>query len=415
MSEALERITKARINLQYSSPFFAYLSLHLKPQEFSKELEEHLKSKGQVPTLAVDQNSHLHYSSDYIATLDDADLTSSLVHEILHLSFGHIWRLSRQFKECPSGTNISADAVINRILDLNGFDMKSFKKTKLGEGILPDSNDVLSLGQPPKQIKIKDISKKTAEEIYDELMKQAKDKDMIKYVPSDNHLFEGDGESESDKQAQKEIEKEWKKRIIEAGEHAKNIGKLPSGMGRYIDDLLEDKLNWKQLLAQEIRNEIINDYSFTRPSKKALAHGIYLPSVKKENVDVRIVIDLSGSISEKDMKDFLTEIVGMSKAFKDRINMEIITHETEPSEPIEVNRANEEKILNIKFKGGGGTEALPTIKYLNKKNNSLVIWLTDGYFETVTRDDINFKVLWVLTKDGTDESIKDTGRVLTLE
>jgi len=421
MDNVIERIRKAKINLYYKNPFFAYLLHHLKCQEFGEELEKHLNSKGQIPTLAVDKYSNLYYSPEFILSLDEEDLKSSLIHEILHISLNHLSRLKRQFKECPDGANISADAIVFTILEKNNFDIKSFKPRKFkGQeySAIYVENDIFTYGKLPNQIKIENVSKKTAEEIYDELMSQAKDKNMIKYVSSDNHLFgdEDDEDSEESKAKNKELEKEWKKRMIEASEVSKQAGKTPLGMERFIDELLEDKINWRQILQREIKKEAISDYSWQRRSKKSIACGFYLPNVKKENIEIKIVIDLSGSISEEDLKDFLSEIIGMSRAFP-QIKMTLLTHETKVNDIYEINRANEDKIRELKLNGGGGTSFSSVVKYLNEntKGNELVIWLTDGYGDSVTNKDLRFRLLWVLTKEGSDECIKGTGRIVKLE
>lgn len=279
------------------------------------------------------------------------------------------------------------------------------------------------------KLKIKNLS---AEEIYDEIMKQAEDKKMLKKVKVfDNHLFDGQG-TESDKGeeteedgdekegegiSQKEFEREWKKRMIEGYENAKVRGKTPKGMERFVDSLLESKINWRQLLQKEIKNEIISDYSWNKRSKKSLTTNFYLPSVKKESLDINVVIDLSGSISNDDLKDFLSEMVGMSKLFRNQISMKVITHEVEVNSVYDLKRVDESKILNLKLKGGGGTSFLPTIKYLNEnnRNKQLVVWLTDGYAENIQNEQMNFKTIWVLAKGGSEECIKDMGKIVRLD
>lgn len=415
--EALDRISSARISLNYSNPFFGYLALYLKPKEFSEDMIKSMEKSGQIPTLAVDKYSNLYISSEFILGLNKDELKTLLAHEILHLAYSHHFRLRRQFKESPQGANISADLVVNSTLLLNNFDVNLFK-TKIVKGKEYRScfaeNDVFTYGK----IKIKDISKKTAEEIYDELMDKAKKNDMINYLPIDNHMWgneEGEGDNE-DNQGNKELEKEWKKRMIEANEAAKSRGKNALGLNRHIDELLEDKIDWRQVLQRQIRNEVISDYSWNKRSKKSIATDFYLPGMKRENVEVNIMIDLSGSIDEKELKEFLTEIVSMSNMFKNQIKMTIYTHETKVNQEFIVNMANEEKILNLQLKGGGGTEFRSVVSFLNNKvkRNELVIWLTDGYGDDITNMDLNFRLFWVLTKNGIDECIKDTGNIVRL-
>lgn len=415
----LERIRKCRIKLQYENPFFAYLSMYLKLKEFSKEDLKQIKTfHNQRGTAAVDKYGNFYYSPNFINELTNEELRTLIMHELFHVILGHTTRGQNRYKESPDGWNIAVDLCVNHLLLENNFQFTG----KLSKGAIP-KNDTFTMGEKPKQIIIEDISKKAAEQIYDELMRQAKENDMIKeievYEPFDNHdkHRKGDGNSGTEKE-NKELEKKWKKRIIEAGEMAKRLqGNVPKGFERYVDELLEEKVNWKQILYQQIRNELISDYTWMKRSRKSISTGYYLPSTKKENVEVRVIIDLSGSISESDLKDFLSEICGMAKVFKDKIKITLYPHETKITQEIEINQANESKILNLKLKGGGGTSAIPIINRMNEivRGAELVIWLTDGYFENVQNVEFKFRPLWILAKGGSDSSILNTGRIIELD
>ncbi len=52
---------------------------------------------------------------------------------------------------------------------------------------------------------------------------------------------------------------------------------------------------------------------------------------------------------------------------------------------------------------------------MNKNRNiKAVVWLTDGYGDKITTKP-NYPILWVLNKDGSDEIIKNYGRVVILK
>ena len=72
------------------------------------------------------------------------------------------------------------------------------------------------------------------------------------------------------------------------------------------------KVNWKTLLQKYITNTIPTDYTFARPRRSSRALGIYLPSVVKENVEIYVSIDTSGSISQDDLTDFLSEMLAVA-------------------------------------------------------------------------------------------------------
>ena len=90
-------------------------------------------------------------------------LINVLVHEIGHLFLSHHFRLEKQFKESPQIANISADVKVNEILIQNDFRIDCLK------GVIYPENECLNYGK----VKIKEISKKTSEEMYEEFLKNA--------------------------------------------------------------------------------------------------------------------------------------------------------------------------------------------------------------------------------------------------
>lgn len=414
--KSIERIRKCRIQLEQKNPFFSYLALHLKLVEFTKEEEETLKGLNKVPTMAVDKEAHLYYSPDFIETLSDECLKTIICHECLHLALHHVTRGRKQREESWDGWGISVDAVTNNILLQNNFSFDG-----ISEGAIIPENDTLKFGSPPKQIVIKDISKKTAEQIYEELMSQARKKKMIKNIPMyspttdlhDKHS-EGKEEGEGKGKSDKDIEKEWKRRLITASEHSKNRGNQPAGIGRYVDELLENKLNWKNILQRQIVNEVVSDFTWMKQSKKSIASGFYMPSVKKENVNIVCFVDVSGSISQDELKEFITEIYNISRYFES-LKIQIIFWDTQMNNHFTLNQSTIKDILDYKFQGGGGTTFDKCYEWTDENipNTKLIVFFTDGYASFPKAEDI--KTIWILTKEGCKEDDIPYGQIIKLE
>ena len=49
----------------------------------------------------------------------------------------------------------------------------------------------------------------------------------------------------------------------------------------------------------------------------------------------------------------------------------------------------------------------------NKRDTKLLLFLTDGWGDKIEKP--NFDIVWVLTKDGSDDLLKDVGRVIKLK
>jgi len=230
--ELKERITRAKVKLQKEKPFFAYLILNMNFKEANNEVE----------TCAVDNKGNLYYNEEWLSELNDEQLKTCFSHEVLHIALLHLLRYGNRDKV---GWNIATDLVINTILDNNGFE-----KIKCG---IYSKNDSFEIGK----ITIEEISKKSAEAIYDEFPQQIKEQNGF-----DVHIYCDKGDKEQNDKEQKAQESKWKRLITEAHTYSKNIGKETAGIDRQIGDLLDEKVGWKSLLHKYITRTIPYDYSY---------------------------------------------------------------------------------------------------------------------------------------------------------
>lgn len=155
-----DQFVKARIKLIKKMPFFGRLSLLLE-----------LLERKYIPTAGTD-GSNLYYNADFVKKLSPNQVEGLLMHEVLHIALGHLWRRdNRNFHLW----NIAADFVVNQIVvdDANDIPNAS-SRPELPQGALLDA-------------KFRD---QTAEQIYDYLLKNAKQVKM-----SSCQMLEGSGDS----------------------------------------------------------------------------------------------------------------------------------------------------------------------------------------------------------------------------
>lgn len=434
---AEDRIIKSKISLMKVSPFFSYLVMHMK---FQRNDKSH--------TIGVDPDGNVFWNKGWIEKLTDNELRNIICHESLHLVLRHCERAKTRDKDL---WNRAVDACVNQMLIQNGF--KDLPKG----GVIPKYDEYHFNG-----ISIGDISKKTAEEIYDELSKaKGKQKGKGKVKKADDDDGEGDSEYEFDEHipdVQKEnkdakdikekpqsnggknedsqegedsdsenkepnisknedLDEKWGRILSEATTHARMAGKGTLGMDRYVEKLLNPKMNWKSILQREITQESAVDYTWSVPSRRSHEYGIYLPSQKKENINLAIAIDSSGSIDNATLQAFLSHTRDVVASFQN-ISLTVIVCDCKIQATYEFTNANIEDIKKIKLSGYGGTDFTPVFTYLgkNKPDVKLVIYLTDGECgEKPEMKKYNGRVLWILTKHGTDEYIKKTGNILKME
>jgi predicted metal-dependent peptidase len=260
---AQDKLIRARVQIQNSNPFFAYMSLYLKFVEDEK-LSQIKTSDGKDTFLAgVDAEGHFYYNKKSIEELPDNELQGLVIHEILHLAFLHLTRRGTRDHELH---NIAADIVCNNIIVNNNYALPK-------NGIIPYNNSVELKDEKGKVfVKIDDINKKTVEQVYDELMKHVKVINVTLTKAGgkgkgntgfgfDIHI-EGKGGKDLTKEEKKEIEKQWLERVADATNSAKMRGTMPAGMELLLGNLHTEKVDWKHILKQYIQSQIPCDFTY---------------------------------------------------------------------------------------------------------------------------------------------------------
>jgi len=383
---AEDRIRKVRISFLRERPFFANIAMYLNLVE-QKDT-----------TMAVDAEGNLYFNPEFVESLSFDELKFVIGHETLHMAFLH---LLRKGERDGFLWNVATDFACNIVLREDGFHVPS--------KFLYDS-------------KYQGMS---AEEIYDSLIKQmkgssggnksSKNQDGTENVSFgnvrgsrfDTHFYpkkrngndKEDKDTKGNEKTEQELRKlkdEWKKRVAESETLARQMGRMPESIERMFGNIIESKINWRSLLYRYITQEIPMDSSYARPSKRSQSVGVYLPYQIKENIDIVVAIDSSGSVSPKEMDSFVSEIIAISKSFAS-IKMTVIVCDCKIHGVHEIRNGFSPK--DIKLEGCGGTDFRPVFSYISKNipSTRLLIYLTDGMGEYPAEESV--KTLWVLTND----------------
>ena len=156
---------------------------------------------------------------------------------------------------------------------------------------------------------------------------------------------------------------------------AKTMGRLPGFLDRYLTEILSPKVDWRILLRQYmtsyISRQVVTTWKY--PSRRVKD----APGYKKTSYPrVWVFIDESGSISQKEFNQFMSEVIGMLK-YVDIIRC--IVWDVNVRKDLTIKRRTD---IKVKFKGGGGTEFYPVISkyYKQIKPYDVMVTLTDGYW-----------------------------------
>jgi len=182
---------------------------------------------------------------------------------------------------------------------------------------------------------------------------------------------------QEDKQLERDIDEAIRQGALAAG-------KMGSGGDRSLDELLQPKVDWREVLREFVSSVCTgNDYStWRRPNRRYVSSGYYLPSGISESVgELVVAIDTSGSIGGPELARFLGEVTGICNSVRPE-SVRLIYWDTSVCAD-ELYRQDEldRLVASTKPAGGGGTcvECVP--KYLADKGikPQAVVVLTDGY------------------------------------
>ena len=369
--EVYDRIIIARVGLLLRHPFFGNMATRLRV----------LAADDWLPTAAVD-GRNLYYNTQFFNAMSNKEIEFVVAHEILHMVFDH---LGRREERNPMLYNIAADYIVNNTLVRD------------------------RIGETPKIVDCFQDFKYdgwSSEEVYDDLFEQA-EKNGEEFLEKlgemlDEHL-DGEGEDDNDSEGDaegedsngndvskrrpkfseeemKQIKDEIKENMLSAAQSA-GAGNIPGEVARMIKELTEPKMNWRELLRQQIQSTIRNDFTFQRPSRKGWHTGAVLPGMNfSETIDIAVSLDMSGSIGNDQAQDFLSEIKGIMEEYKD-YNIKLWCFDTKVYNEQDFSADGGDDLLDYEIVGGGGTDFMCNWDYM--KENNIVpkkfIMFTDGY------------------------------------
>ena len=382
-SDAIEtKLAAARTRLILDQPFLGALVLRLPLVAADPKW---------CRTTATDARK-FYYNSDYVEALSPDETQFVLAHEALHCALSHFARRHHRLKH---RWDIACDYAINPLL--------------IQEGLTP----------PPGTLAEEHFTGMTAEEIYPCLDDNSDEQDTLDQHIYDRqqadtgtreqqHRGQGDKDSHSrgdehepaggssqrsdanpeprgasqppplTSQEQQVLTVQWQQRLAGAAQQAMQAGKLGDTMARMVDFLLQPQLPWRMLLARYMTATARDDYSYTRPSNRRGDPAIF-PSLRSAQINLAVALDVSGSVSEKEMSEFLSEIDAIRGQMRARITLlacdATLSRESpwlfEPWEDLELPR---------EFHGGGGTSFVPVFKWVAAQDTSpdLLVYFTDA-------------------------------------
>lgn len=387
-----QRITRARTNLLLDQAFYGVLALRLKVVQ--NDAQETMRTDG----------TKLEYNEAWVAKLPDDQLMGVVAHEVTHCALQHPYRTAGRDL---GRWNRAADYVVNLLI--KGSD----------------------LALPVDALLDQQYAGMAAEQVYALLQKKEEeekekgggksDQDgkapQTDFVPAPGDQpgdgTPGDGASGGQPGTQPEQQMsatDWQVAAEQAASVTRKAGSLAADAYRAIKETRDSQLDWKTILRRFVENTVVSDYSWSRPNRRHIAAGLYLPSLAKENVGRLVVaVDTSGSIDQRLLDQFASELTAiMLEARPSSVEVVYCNTRIQGTETF----TPDDGEITLHARGGGGTRFQPVFDWLDEQDEPPValIYATDLAGPAPTEP--NIPVLW-LTPEwvGAEGFFGDTVRI----
>lgn len=366
--------------------------------------------RNNLPTAGVSKNGinfQLAINEQFFTDLPKLHREGLIQHEAMHIAYNHL----TQWFNFPDRkiANIAMDLVINQTisddyLPEGGMKLELFPELNLE----PDQGTHYYYDRLTQAKKQKEQTGSSGSAALDSLLDQMEGGEGNGDIELPDHStweeFDGLSQSES------RIMKAQLDRVLEQASDmtVKKRGTVPGNISDYLLALQQvepPKFDWKGYLRL-----FIGTSAKVYIKKSRRKENIKFPDsagIKiKRKQNLLLGIDTSGSVSESELLEFMSEIYHI---WKTGVDVTIIQCDTR------IRSIDEYKgTFEMKFHGRGGTEFNPVLEYFNENRNKFnsLIYFTDGecYTDVKPRN----PVLWVLSERSTINN-ELPGKVIKLE
>ncbi len=389
---ALEtKLAAARTRLILEKPFLGSLVMHLPLKAADPKWCE---------TTATDARN-FYFNPGYIARLTLEQTQFVLAHEAMHCALSHFARRNHRQKH---RWDVACDYAVNMILDeerMQGPEnalMSAAYRGLTAEEIYP-----LLHQDPPEQTQDKHLfdNEPSSEGGEGEPQEQSESQDQRDGQSGESEPEQPDDQTEKGDQTEQDeaesepqqagarqeappppadpdkLDEQWKSRLAAAAQAARQAGKLSQSLMRFVDDLLSPQLPWRALLARYMMNAARDDYSFQRTSRRE--SDALMPRLYSQSVNAVVALDTSGSVSEDELREFLSEIDALKAQVRASVTLHACDDKLDPHGPWHF-AMWEALDLPEEISGGGGTDFRPVFEWVERDRigPDLLVYFTDA-------------------------------------
>jgi len=321
-----------------------------------------------IPT-ACTNGKEIRYNPDFFMSLTHAEQVFLLLHETMHVALQHVVRLGNRD---PNKWNYAADYVINYMLVDQGFTMP-------------------------------------AGGLFDAQCKGMSTAEVYKLLPDGLPEMDSDIEPSSG-EAGEGIEQEINDILVRASIQAQmseKPGFIPGEIQVHLNKLTNPVLPWDRILSRFMNKLAKTDYSFRKPNRRFFPDHI-LPTQHGQSLDdIAVAVDTSGSVTEQQFTQFLSEVHAILLKQKPK-KLTLIQFDTRIRSVDELRSTQD--LASVEFTGRGGTRIEPVIEWAREHKPVAMIVFTDGYFSNHNPDP-KVPLVWMIHSNPNYST--DYGKVIT--
>ncbi|WP_168171307.1 DUF2201 family putative metallopeptidase [Sulfurospirillum diekertiae] len=378
---------RIRIHFLFNHPFLSVLALSI-PTRYVTNAKSAFQTDGF--SLSIDEAK--------LSTYREEEIIYLYAHTLLHIVLKHPAR--RKVRE-ELVWNQSCDVVINLIL--SEFDHV---------GVMP-SDEIFDA----------DMSGLSVEEVYEILYKEQEKKPNPEEGEKQKSFVydetKQDLESSSESLQSSGEQEKLDNIIIQALSIAKQATKAYDSLRVEIDTLLKPNIDLYDVLKEFLITALFEkNVTYNRPNRKYFQQGLYLPSTQKskEQLELIIAIDSSGSVSLEEYKTFLGIVKEVCESFYE-YSVTLLPFDLHVKEELIVsfdsfNPINSDNLFIPKSDGGTNFNAV--LDFIDAKyairSEQLLMVLSDGEFDI--RRSLVCETLFVLSQKKNCAKFERYGRVI---
>ena len=366
-----KKLSMALMLVRKRNPFLGTLALQI----------EH-RIDEEIPTACTD-GSTVWYGRKFIDACSLSELGGVVLHEILHASLLHnVRRKNRN----PRLWNIAADIVVNGMVLQESWARLPF--------------------EPVINRKLESLR---VEDVYSVLLAEKSEEDLLVDEWMDV-MDSPSGGNTGDADRDVDLEAHWKQawRQAQIVQHMTGT-RLGTNLKRLLDELTVPQVDWRTRLWQYL---VRTPADFGAWDRRFIHKGLYLENLEGEDLKVGVCVDTSGSITPGILEHFIAELESVLNSYPN-VKAFLYFADAQLYGPHEVRKGHDIP----EAKGGGGTSFVPffeEIKNCNQDDDSVLIYLTDGYGVFPDQEPCN-DILWVVPSHGLASQSFPFGEVVRIE